>query len=149
MIELLLVFIFGLFCGMCWMFILSMPSETAPIMMGQIWQIDGLGKVTILKVAPSGGTLPGEGKGFDILYQMSDGRAGYCKKIEVWKSGKLMHSPDRQLKEKEKSGSKKNSNEKQSDNARWMPNQSGDYVDVDYWSETAIANRAKIKKTYY
>ena len=83
------------------MFILSMPTETTPIMMGQKWQIEGLGEVTILKVAASGNTLPGDGKGFDILYQMNDGRAGYCKKVEVWRSGKLMHAPTvKQPKEK-------------------------------------------------
>ena len=59
-----------------------------------------------------------------------------------------MHAPtDKQT--KEKSVPDKCSKDRKSDNTQWMPNQSEDYVDVDYWSEAAIANRAKIKKTYY
>ena len=147
MLEMFLVFILGLFVGMCWMFILTMPHETAPIMMGQEWTIEGLGRVTILKVASSGGTLPGDGKGFDVLYQMKDGRAGYCKKMDVWKAGKLMRSPDISSQTTEKDVPKSNTEQKSPRNPH-VPNYSEDFIDVDYWSETAVANRSKIDKTY-
>ena len=143
------MFILGALIGTCATIIVTMPESVAPILPGQDWVVSGLGRITILKSLSRGNSLSGDGLGFEILYQMEDGRAGYCKKMDIWKLGELIKTPKCNL-NKSNSLYHDKKEEPTSDYDHYRDRNTGklSYVDVDYWSEASKLNRIKISKKY-
>ena len=96
----LLGFILGLSFAALGMWVILQSGDVAPIMAGQEWHVDGIGRVKIVDVMGSGKSYKGHGSNINVKYEAQCGMIGYCSKHEIRKTGKLLQPATLGLKQK-------------------------------------------------
>ncbi len=71
-------------------FILANP-RLIPVLSGQRWIMPGLGDILIVKTIGTGASFgKGIGKHINVKYQLPNGDYGYCTKLEIRSTGRLL-----------------------------------------------------------
>jgi len=83
-----IVTMFIIAAAMVLTFVLINP-QALPVMVGQRWNMPGVGVITIIRVLGSGITFEGTGSNLDVMYQLAAGEYGFCRKGDLRNFGKL------------------------------------------------------------